>query len=461
MPTFQQTSTIDVDAAALAQWHLSPGAFRRLTPPWERVRLLDEPAEIADGTRTVLEMKVGPIWKRWVAEHQECQPGVGFTDVQVQGPFAAWKHRHRFDEAGHQQSTLSDAIDYRLPFSLVGELLGKGFVRRKLERTFRYRHAVTRDDLERRAAEPFGGGKPMTVLVTGATGLVGRALEAFLQMRGHRMLCVTRNPKSANDVRWDLNEGVIDLPEDQHLDAVVHLAGENVAGGRWTTSRKTAILESRRRGTRLLCETLAARDQRPDVLVSASGANYYAQGTERPQGESSPRGSGFLSDVCKVWEEETAIAEEAGIRVVHLRIGVILSPAGGALAKMLPAFQFGVAGRLGAGTQRMPWITLDDVIDVIHRALYDDRYTGPINAVSPDMTTNRDFTKSLAKALKRPAIIPIPALGLETVLGQEMAAETLLADLALSPDKLKLLDYPFRHPTIEGALAYLLGRAPS
>lgn len=459
MPAFRHTTKIDVEAAALEQWHLSPGAFRRLTPPWERMRIIEEPSKIADGTRAVIKVKAGPFWTNWIAEHQDCEPGFGFSDVQVKGPFAGWKHVHRFRRAGADASELSDEIDYRLPFGFFGNLVGGGLVKKKLERAFNYRHAVTKADLERLSSEPRGNGVPMQVLVTGATGMVGAALEAFLRMRGHRVRRVTRNPSRESDMLWDPDAGRLELSEDDPIDAVVHLAGESIAGGRWSEERKRRILESRRAGTRLLCETLAARRQRPGVLVSASGANYYATGTVQPQDESAPRGTGFLSEVCEAWEGETAPAERAGIRVVKLRLGVILSPAGGVLEKMLPAFKLGMAGRLGNGKQRMPWIVLDDVIDIMHRALRDERYTGAINCVAPELVSNARFTSALAGTLRRPAILPAPATVLKLALGRQMAEETLLADLALEPARLRELGYPFRHPEIEGALAYLLGES--
>jgi hypothetical protein len=211
----------------------------------------------------------------------------------VTGPFAHWKHVHAFNPEGEGASELVDEVTYRLPFGLAGRLFGGGIVRKKLERTFRYRHALTKLDLERMATEPQGDNAAMTVLNTGATGMIGAALEAFLRMRGHRVRRVTRHPSRPGDVRWDVEAGVLDLPQEDRIDAVVHLAGENIAGGRWSEERKRRILESRRLGTRLLCETLAAREQRPGVLVSVSGANYYATGTEAPQDEASPRGTGF------------------------------------------------------------------------------------------------------------------------------------------------------------------------
>lgn len=457
MATFRQSTKIAVEAATLERWHMAPAAFQRLTPPWQSLEVVEQPAEIRDGVRVVVRMKIGLSWRIWIAEHQDCRPGVGFSDVQVQGPFADWKHVHRFSGAGRGESELRDEIDYRLPFGVVGNLLGGGLVKGKVERVFNYRHAVTKMDLERLASEPQGDGRSMQVLVTGGTGMVGVALESFLSMRGHRVRRVTRRPSGEGDVYWDPEAEILDLGEDERVDAVVHLAGENIAGGRWNHKRKRRILESRRKGTRLLCETMAQRRQPPGVIVSASGANFYATATERPQDESAAGGEGFLAEVCQAWEGGTAVAERAGIRVVKLRLGVVLSPAGGVLAKMLPVFNMGLGGRLGSGVQRMPWIALDDVIDIIHRALRDERYTGAVNAVAPEVVENGKFTRALAQALHRPAVMPVPASLLKLALGRQMAEETLLADLHLEPGKLRELGYPFRFSQIEDAFGYLLG----
>lgn len=460
-PIFRRITGIDASAVELERWHMRPGALQRLSPPWERLRVVEEPVEISDRARAVLKVKMGPLWMTWVAEHQDCQPGASFTDVQVDGPFAYWKHTHHFRPIGAERCELEDEVHYRLPLGILGKVFGGAITRTKLERMFRYRHALTKLDLERLPTEPTLGGEAKTVLVTGATGMVGSALEAFLRMRGIAVRRVTRSPSRAGDVRWDPAADEMDLPKDAKIDAVVHLAGESIAGGRWSEARKRRIIESRRQGTRLLCKKLAALDRRPEVLVNASGVNYYRTGTPDAQDESAPRGSGFLSDVCDVWEGETATAADAGIRTVRLRLGIVLSPAGGALAKMLPPFQFGLGGRLGAGSQHMPWVALDDVIDVMYRALCDDRYEGAVNVVAPDVITNAQFTRALAATLHRPRVLPVPAFALKLAFGEQMAEETLLADLCVAPAKLQALGYAFRFPCISGALAYLLGRAPN
>ncbi len=454
MSTFHRRTAIAVPASQLEQWHYRTGAFERLTPPWENARIIQEPESITDGSQAIVELKQGPFWRRWIAEHRDCKPGESFTDVQLKGPFAAWTHCHRFLKESGQNCALEDDIQYRLPLHPLGQWFGDWFVRRKLTSMFSYRHALTKSDLERAASEPET--PPMTIVVTGATGMIGRALLPYLRMRGHTVLRITRRPHLPDDIAWDIQKGTLTLPERQ-IDAAIHLAGENVAGGRWNEARKTRLMESRRLGTRLLCKALAEHSNRPKVLISASGSNYYASNTSIIHDESSPRGDDFLSKVCEVWEQETQAAADAGIRVARLRLGVVLSASGGALGKMLLPFQLGGGGRLGRGTQRMPWIALDDAIDIMTRALGDERYTGPINTVAPEAVTNREFTQALANTLRRPALFPIPAIAIKALFG-EMGEATLLGDIALKPARLQALGYCFRHPEIRAALAYTLGR---
>ncbi len=296
---------------------------------------------------------------------------------------------------------------------------------------------------------------PLRVLITGASGMIGSALAAHLHEDGHEILRVTRNPSHPGDISWDPDEGKLDLSSAGPIDAAVHLAGENIAAGRWTDARKRRILESRRAGTRLLSEALAALSPPPKVLVSASGINYYPANTGQTHDESSPPGDDFLAQVCLEWEAGTTAAREAGIRVVILRLGMVLSPRGGALAKMLPLFKLGQGGRLGLGKQRVSWIALEDVVEIMARALTDARYEGALNAVAPQVVTNAEFTRALAKTLHRPAILPAPAFALRLALG-EMADALLLADLAVTPGRLQELGYPFRHPDLEEAFAAVL-----
>ncbi len=300
----------------------------------------------------------------------------------------------------------------------------------------------------------------MRVLVTGSTGLVGSALCTALSTGGHALTRLVReSPRSRQpEITWDPASGVIDAAKLEGFDAVVHLAGENIAAGRWTDQQKARIRDSRVQGTLLLCETLASLQEKPQVLVCASAIGYYGNRGDEVVDESSPAGSPkFLVDVCQAWEAAAEPARAAGIRVVHLRLGVVLSPNGGALAKMLLPFKLGAGGVLGDGKQTMSWIVLDDAVGAIQHCLETDSLMGPVNAVAPKAVTNREYTKTLGKVLSRPTIFPMPAAVARLAFGQ-MADELLLASTHVRPTRLLESKYVFRYPQLEGALRHVLGK---
>ncbi len=299
----------------------------------------------------------------------------------------------------------------------------------------------------------------MKVLVSGSRGLIGSALVRDLADEGHIVTRLVRpSSKTGGDAAiWDPEKGTVDLGGLEGHDAVVHLAGENIAGSSWTAKRKALIRDSRVRGTQLLCETLSRLERRPAVLVCASATGYYGDRGSEILREDSPPGKGFLSEVCREWEETTREAARKGIRVVNLRIGMVLSPEGGALAKMLPVFRMGAGGRIGSGEQYVSWISLPDLVGVIRHALATDSLEGPVNAVTPHPVTNREFTKSLGRILRRPTVAPLPAFAARLLFG-EMADELLLAGARTEPAKLLASGYGFRHPELEGALRSLLGK---
>jgi uncharacterized protein (TIGR01777 family) len=303
----------------------------------------------------------------------------------------------------------------------------------------------------------------MKVIVTGATGLVGRALIRSLIADGHSVTRLVRGdaqgfraPGTAA-VHWEPDKGVIDANELEGHDAAVHLAGESIADGRWDEEKKRRILESRVKGTRLLAETLAGLKEKPKVLVSASAIGFYGDRGAEVLREESASGENFLSEVCREWEKATLVASQAGIRVAHIRIGVVLSAEGGALEKMLKPFKLGLGGRVGSGQQYMSWITLDDLVGVIKRALTDESMRGPINAVAPKPVTNEEFTKALGRVLGRPTFLPIPAFAARLAFG-EMADALLLSGARVEPARLKEAGYEFKNPEIEDALRQLLGK---
>ena len=303
----------------------------------------------------------------------------------------------------------------------------------------------------------------MKVIVTGSTGLVGSALVRSLLADGHEVTRLVRGdsqgfraPGTAA-VHWEPGRGEIDAKELEGHDAAVHLAGENVGEGRWDDEKKRRILESRVKGTSLLASALAGLSAKPRVLVSASATGYYGDRGAEILREESASGDDFLSEVCREWEKATLQASQAGVRVVHLRIGVVLAGEGGALQKMLPPFKLGVGGKIGSGSQYMNWITLEDLIGVVRRAIEDESLRGPVNAVAPQQVTNEEFTKALGRALGRPTFLAVPAFAARLAFG-ETADALLLASTRVEPARLKEAGFEFKHPELEGALRSVLGK---
>jgi uncharacterized protein len=298
----------------------------------------------------------------------------------------------------------------------------------------------------------------MNILVTGASGFIGSALVSFLTTAGHDVTRLVRSQPRPEEkaVRWDPMAGTIEATALEGVETVVHLAGESLTE-RWTSQKKIRIRESRVKGTRLLCESLAQMTPPPKVLVSASAIGYYGDRAAEILTEESPAGRGFLAEVCRAWEAATEPAVQKGIRVVPLRFGVVLGGAGGALGKMLPPFRMGLGGVLGSGQQYMSWIALDDAVGAIHHAMMTESLQGPVNAVAPNAVTNQEFTKALGKAIGRPTIVPMPAFAVRLIFG-EMADELLLASARVQPTKLMASGYTFRYPELEAALGHLLER---
>jgi uncharacterized protein (TIGR01777 family) len=454
---FTASSPILVSPADLYAWHARPGAFARLQPPWERVELLEQTGGIAAGAHVRLRAKFGPRWLEWIARHEVDEPGRRFVDVQERGPFAAWRHEHGFtpDPSGDREaSMLTDRVTYRLPGGPLGRALGAGVVRRKLERMFRYRHAVTRDDLA--LWRGLRHAPRMKIAITGATGLVGSALAPLLTTQGHEVVRFSRG-HGAGLARWNPARHEIDLAALHEVDAVIHLAGANVADGRWTAARRRELVTSRVDTTRWLVEVLGKLERRPAVFVSASATGYYGDTGDATVDEHAPAGSGFLAGLCRDWEAAALGAEAWGARVVLARIGVVLTPMGGALAKLLPVFRAGLGGRIGHGQQGMSWIALDDVLGALAHLVATNLARGPFNLVAPVPVTNAEFTRTLARVLGRPAVLPVPAALLRLAVGA-MADEALLASSRVRPARLAESGYSFRAPDLAVALRHVLGK---
>ena len=296
----------------------------------------------------------------------------------------------------------------------------------------------------------------MKILISGSHGLVGAALIKSLEPEGHEIFRLVRHaPNSRSEIEWSPDRYSIALARLEGFDAVVHLAGESIAEGRWSDEKKKRIRESRVKGTKLLGDALANLSNPPRTLISASAIGYYGDRGDEVLTESSAPGDGFLPEVCVEWEKATALAREKGIRVVNTRFGVILDAHGGALQKMLPPFRMGIGGRIGSGKQWMSWIALDDVVGGIKFALTNETLSGPVNFVAPNPVTNSEFTKTLGKALSRPTLFPIPAFGIRLVFG-EMGDALLLSSTRVEPASLTKAGYQFQYPGLKDALRHSL-----
>jgi uncharacterized protein (TIGR01777 family) len=445
-------SRIAVTPERLLAWHANAAAFERLTPPWADIQVVESVGSIEPGAGKHLHVSLaGPIGFDWRIAHEATNGGPGFRDVQVSGPFRSWRHDHQFLPDGDGGSVLEDRLTWEAPFAPVTQRL----VTHELDRTFALRHRRTGIDLARQGRA--GERRSLRIAVTGASGLIGSRLVPFLRTQGHEVVRISRSGSGSDTVRWNPAKGEIDAARLDGLDAVIHLAGTSIAGGRWTSRRKAAIRDSRIAGTTLLAETMASLRNPPAVLVSTSAIGIYGDRGDAVLDEGAAAGEGFLADVCVAWEAAADPARAAGIRVVHPRFGVVFAGEGGLLPLIAKPFQLGLGGPLGDGRQYLGWIGLDDLVGILLESVVNTALAGPVNAVAPEAVTNRQFTATLGGVLGRPAIFSVPAPLMRIAAGQ-LADELILASQRVSPSRLEEVAFPFAFPTLESALRHELGR---
>lgn len=449
---FLRRVEVPTTADELFRWHERPGILERLMPPWEKAEVLQHEGNIRDGARATVRLHVGPLSFDWKLRHQGYEQGRQFQDVQTHGLFASWQHTHRM-LPGPVHCTLEDDIEYRLPFGALGHL-GRRWIEARLDRLFRFRHRITRQDHELWNKDA----TPMHIAMTGASGLVGSAASAYLQSHGHRVTPMIRGraPREG-EILWNSERPDWDPSGLEGVDAVLHLAGENIAARRWSNEQKTRIRRSREAGTRSLVTALGQLKTPPKTLLSASAVGFYGHREDEVLTESSPAGEGFLPEVCQEWEDAARVAEGKGIRVVALRLGVVLSPRGGALKTMLLPFRLGLGGPIGSGRQFMSWVSIEDIGPIVDHALQHAEITGPVNAVAPAAVSNKEFTRTLGRVLRRPAFFPLPAPIARLALG-EVADALLLASAHVKPGVLEATGYTYRHTELETCLRDLLGK---
>jgi uncharacterized protein (TIGR01777 family) len=447
------SSVVDAPIYEVFDWHTRPGAITRLSPPWRPVRVVAEADSLQSG-RAELGLPGG---LRWVADHQpdSYDPPRRFVDTIGTEGLASlpvrlavrWRHTHDFEELSGERTRVTDRVATPVPA-------------RALRAMFGYRHRQLADDIGVHRHAAAQGLAPATVAVTGSSGLVGSQLTAFLSTGGHRVIRLVRHAATKSDERqWnpdDPDPGLL-----AGVDAVIHLAGASIAG-RFTEEHRAAIRDSRIGPTRRLAELIAKSADGPKVLISASAVGYYGYDRrEETLTEDSERGDGFLADVVAEWENATAPAEQAGVRVVRVRTGIVQSPGGGTLRLLRPLFAAGLGGRVGNGQQWLSWIGIDDLVDVYHRGLWDADLSGAVNAVAAEPVRNVDYTRTLAHVLRRPALLPVPPLGPRLLLGEQGARELACASQRVLPARLQQADHRFRRPDLEQTLRHLLGRAPA
>lgn len=445
----EHESHLDHPVDTVWDWHARPGAMPRLVPPWQPMTVVREAESLADGV-AVLGLPGG---LRWVARHDPSAyvPRSRFVDeLSAQGPASwparlvgSWRHTHTFADVGGR-TRMHDRVETIVPEAA-------------LRSTFVYRHRQLADDLASHRDAADAGLGPSVIAMTGSSGLVGSALSAFLTTGGHRVIRLVRRAAQGDDERtWDPQNPDPDLLSG--VDAVIHLAGASIAG-RFTEAHRAAIRDSRIEPTRKLAVAATAAPDGPRVFISASAVGVYGYDRgDTPLTEDSSHGGGFLADVVTDWEAATAPAVDAGLRVVTVRTGIVQAAAGGTLRLLRPLFAAGLGGRLASGRQWLAWVGLDDVLDVYHRALYDERLTGAVNAVGPEPVRNSEYTAALASVLHRPAVLPVPALGPRVLLGEQGGRELAEASQRVLPAKLTALGHRFRHPDVGDALAHQLGR---
>ncbi len=457
MPAFTWTADLPFPLEQAADWYSRPGAFTRLVPDFMGHPRRQPSDGLRAGSRSELVLspawlpvRSGLVWKALHTQHERTQDRLSFTDTQESGPFRSWTHRHELTRHpdAPARTVVTDTIDWELPLGAERVPGMTALVHRQLTETFRFRTRRTLEDLAFHAQWP----EPKMFLVSGANGLIGRQLVAFLQAGGHTVRILDRGALAGGS---PVEAGVFD-----GVDVVVHLAGEPISG-RFTDAHKDAVLRSRVEGTRAVVEGLRSRQASglaiPEALVCASASGFYGHDAGEAA-EESPRGDDFLAEVCAAWEGEALRAEELGVRVTRVRTGLVLSSSGGLLAVQLPLFAAGLGGRMGDGQMWQSWIALDDMVRIYAFAALNPAVSGPVNAAAPTPVRQAEFARTLGRVLRRPALLPTPAFGPRLLLGRQGAEEMAKSSIRMDGGRLQGLGFEFLEPRLEGALRRTLGR---
>lgn len=460
MPKFTHKKQYEASKQELWNWYNSPGAFRRIMPEWEGIKPV-QVGSLKDGEETIFKVSIGPIKRKWIARHHSVVENETFSDRMMKGPFGKWNHQHSFVGSGNN-TEIQDTIDWKLPLHILTGWTAAITVIPRMNQMFRYRSEKVANDLTQ--IKKTRDLPRQRVLVSGSTGMIGLQLCAFLEAAGHEVHRLLRidsklpaDINSENVIRWNDKTGDVIKGDMNGFDSVIHLAGAGIGDKRWSPKRKDIIRNSRVIPTTNLSKILAGLDQPPKAFLSGSAIGYYGdQGTTLVD-ESSSKGDGFLSEICSEWEQASSVAKEAGIRVSHLRSGIVISPLGGALAKLLLPTKMGGGGPVGGGHQIQSWISLDDEIYAIHHLMMQDTSQGAYNLTSPNSVSQKVFAKKLGRVLRRPAFMPLPKFALQLMFG-EMGKVLIIEGQDVKPTRLQESGFVFTYSDLENCLRNCLGR---
>ncbi len=459
-------SVIPNNVNIIFDYHTRNGALERLVPPWSRLKVVSQKGGIDNDAISIFQIKLGPINFKWVSKHFGYIHNNQFQDKMIRGPFQKWVHTHSFIPQGANQCIIEDKINYVPKLGKICSEIIRKRIQNYLNQFFLYRSRILVNDLyfEKMVLE-----KEKKILITGSHGLIGSALIPLLTNLGkHKITSLVRNTNNKNKhsksntghqkiIYWDPEHKKLNHHDLENFDIIIHLAGENIFG-RWTDTKKQKILNSRIEGTALLSESLTKLSNPPSLLICASAIGYYGNRPNEVLTEESSSGDGFLSDVCQEWENATKDASKIGIRVVNTRFGMVLTPKGGILHKLLESFKLGLGITIGGNKdQYINWISIEDVIKSICYSIINTSIQGAVNVVSPNPVTNLEFSNTLKKLYNTKLSIPINQHITKLIFGQ-MSDELLSTNMYVIPQKLISTGYKFFNPELEDTLRFLLGK---
>ncbi len=461
MPVFAHTANFNANKKEIWNWYNSDGAFRRIMPEWEGIQPMAA-GRLVDGDETIFKVKMGPFRQKWVARHHSVIDGESFADRMIKGPFGAWNHNHKFEAGKNGTTAVVDNVEYKLPLHFFTGWSAGFTVLPRMKQMFEFRSVRVANDLKQIQAT--ANLPRQRILVSGSTGMIGLQLCAFLEAAGHDVHRLLRpstklppDVDSTKIVRWNDLTGEIIEGDMNGFDSIIHLAGAGIGDKRWSKKRLKLIRDSRIIPTQNLAKIIANLENPPKKLLSSSAIGFYGNRGTEVLDEESESGDDLLSDLCKDWENASNEAKDSGINVIHLRTGIVMSPLGGALAKLLLPAKFGAGGPVGGGKQMQSWISLDDEIYAIHHLMMKEDSEGVYNLTATNPVAQKQFAKTLGRVLRRPAFAPLPGFVIKLLFGQ-MGKKLVLEGQDVRPTRLLESGYEFTHSELETCLRSCLGK---